>query len=194
MVTPRAIPLPASFRGSRTYLTGATLFDLLRSSTGAKKNVELKCSRLMTEAVRALEVDASKATHGGFGVFSYSADGAKRTWNLVADPAVAAPGRVPCNEMAILERSELKSGQIFVEFAEGGTGTLVENVVALNKKMIETFHSPAGKLYFTQVFMAWLPKAGTLGLKLQTHVGTKLFVSEMTMDGENFGKITFVAK
>ena len=187
------LKLPAPFRGARTYLHSTTLFDLLRKATGASRNLELRISRIIAEPVKAVAPDKAGAGPAAVGRFAYDADGQRRTLALVPDADAEAPGRVVCNEKDIMASTIVADGVARFAFRAGAPGSLIEAVVALNKKLIETLHKPSGKLYFTQAALNRLPEEGALSLRVTSHLGTRLFVSAIAVDGEELGTITFKA-
>ncbi len=187
------IPLAIPFRGNRDYLHSTTFFDALVALTGpdAGQPLSLNIYKTITEPVGAAPFDGNRAAVHG--VFAYT-DGAGNKQSLGLYPLPGggpAPGRVPCNENAIIAAATV--GEAEAEATAGPIGTLVETIVALNKTLVGTRMAGRLKPMFSTLELTRLPTVPvSVRLRIDKQLGIKLFVSTVTVDDTPVGRITFI--
>lgn len=183
------VPLQIAFKGTRPYLQSADIFNALVAVTGAKQDFLLKFTSMLStpiEAVPAGEVEAPNKAPARF-----RALGPEGEIDLVIRPAghVGSLERVPYDEDAVTCQSVIVDRAISCD--NGASATPLERMVALHKRLIHEVLKPGKKLLFTSVSLSHLPVGPNLRIELQANLGTKLFRSAVSSDGERLGEIVF---
>jgi hypothetical protein len=183
-------PLFTPLRGERDYIQGSALFDRLVAMTGARSQLCLTMHRISSQPMRAVPAASKGGTHGYFS-FRDPKDGELRYLHLEPDPDAPSPGRAGCNEAQIAASATLASGM--ARARAGAVGTLAETLVALNKLLIESIFGRDRKLLFASLELDELPPGQSLTeLRLLRSLGSRMFVSQITLDGKHAGQIVFM--
>lgn len=187
---PRHLDIP--YRGARQYLHSTTLFDALVAMVDPDPAgaLALNIYKVITEPVGVASFDGDRAAVSG--VFSYvDRAGQSVSLGLYPAPGSPPPGRVPCNEDAIIAGAEILDGRASAR--AGDPGTLVETIVALNKALVGERMAGRLKPMFSTLDLARLPALpAKVELRIDRQLGIKLFVSTVSVDDAPLGRVTFI--
>lgn len=187
---PQRLDIP--FRGSRQYLHSTTLFDALVALTDPDPSaaVALNIYKVITEPVGVAPFAGDRAAVAGTFAF-VGRDGRAAVLGLYPAPGAPAPGRVPCNEDAIIASADIADDRAGAR--AGTVGSLVETIVALNKALVGARMAGRLKPMFSTLDLARLPAVpARVELRIDRQLGIKLFVSTISVDGAPLGRITFI--
>ena len=178
-----------AFKGERTYLHSTDIFDALIAQTKVSRNLHLNIKHSLTHQIEAM--DAADCDDPNAYPARFSGEGPNGSLDIVmreTDREVAA--RVPYDEDAVIRDSRIEKSSIHGRYQS--TGTLIERLVALNKRLISDTVKPGKKLMFTSISLSeLLPHDAPLTLTLESRLGTKLFRSGIHFEQERIGEIVF---
>lgn len=191
-MNPVALPLriAAPLRGHRTYLQSATLFDILVGKTGANRNIALSFRRKVEHELVAVSAEGAAAPESHPVRFSgESADARFDLLLIEAQPLKRLDTREPYDEPAVIADSRIDGSTIF---SESGSGSVIDRIVALNKRLIAQTTAPQKVLIFSKIYLTVLPDArASLQVQLKSRLGLKLFRSTISSDHGEIGEIVF---
>lgn len=175
------IPLAVPFWGDRPYLQGAAIFGEIARNLGELTDIRFTLRKLVGEPIAL----ARSPVADPVGEFFCKSDGeAARLW-LQLDALAPAPARVPFDENALTANATERDGAITVEIHPDES--LLALIIATAKRLI----GPAGgKLIFTSVSLAQIPKAGVLTIDKVSRLGDRLIAVGIASNSTSLGKLT----
>jgi hypothetical protein len=179
-----------AFKGERTYLQSADIFDCILQHTGARQDLKIVFRRLLShqlEAIAADEVPDPEACPARF-----SGRRGTETFDLVIvdDPTKAVNGRVPYDEPRVIADATISANTISSRAGNGAS--VMERIVAMNKSLIHATVKPGKKLLFASATLKALPaRDAYLMVRLDSRLGVKLFRSSIHVDEQAAGEIIF---
>ena len=187
-MTPTRFSLSVSFKGDRTYLQSADIFNEIVAHTGAMRGLSLSFRHLLSHGLDA--IDAGSCDDPSSFPARFRGDGVKGKIDLViSETGRTISERIPYDEEAVVQDSEIAGFSI--SSRSGGDASLMERIVALNKRLIHQTLKPGKKLLFTNVILTeLLPPDAPLTLTLDAHLGSRLFRSSIH-SGVKIGEIAF---
>lgn len=183
------LPLQISFKGARSYLQSADIFNALVAETGAERDFFLKFSSMLSTPIEA--VPAKEVAEPGKAPARFRALGPKGEIDVVIRPTGhgTIADRVPYDEDAVTRESVINGRSISCD--NSTSATPLERMVALHKRLIHEVLKPEKKLLFTSVSLSHLPVHSNLRIELIANLGTKLFRSAIFSNDDRLGEIVF---
>ena len=183
------ISLDIPFKGSRTYLQSADIFNALVRATQAEGPFRLDFKKLLTTPIEA--IPASESSNPAAAPARFRASGPNGQIDLVIRPVGRGEvtARVPYDEDEVISNSVITGLEIDCNHV--GSASPIERMVALNKRLILEVLKPGKKLLFTSIALTHLPLGPNIHIKLRFHQGTKIFKSHISSAGERIGEIVF---
>jgi hypothetical protein len=178
-------------REKRTYLHSTNLFDFLVARTGAQHNLNLMFRRKIEHEIEALPAAECGDVESYSARFSADTDTGKIDLVFAEkQPLKLLQRREPYNEDAVAQGSRIEDAAIFSNHDNGAS--LIERIVALNKKLLGHISEGTKVLLFSKVSLKSLPdNKSDLKIALKSRLGMKLFRSVILANGKEIGEIVF---
>lgn len=176
------------FRGNRTYVHSTSICNHLRERFADAKRFELTMRDWMSGRVLfapLAEVPDAKAT-----LRVDLADGTSQSYGLVDDPAHPVTRREPFDEDALVADAPLDGRVMTV--AESADATFFDRLISANKALIGRTVAPGVRLIASKIALDGFPAdAGVFQVRLDSHVGTRIFRSAVLVEGDKIGDVVF---
>lgn len=176
------------FRGSRAYVHSASICNHVRERFGTASRFELVMREWMANRVLfapADEMPASKAT-----LRIDHADGSSQRYGLTDDPDHPIAERVPYDEEGLVAGAMIENRVISV--AAGRAGSFFDRMVAANKVVINQSLDPGVKLIAAKIVLDGFPQDDhSFQVRLDSHLGTRIFRSSVLIDGGKIGDVVY---
>jgi len=187
------------YKGGRDYVHGTDIFNKLAGLFDLDSQTPLSISfhkiirspsLLLSYSSRKQDLsegEGEKVAHGFFD------KGGERTHFVLAevDPGDCPGESRPYDEQSIADRSTIEGQRVLI--SDLGEYSFIENVVALNKHLLQTlFPDKDGKWLFTRVELEGVPSDdGSIELELLHNLNFKLTKTQVVCGGAPAGNIYF---
>lgn len=174
-------------KGERTYLQSADMLSHFIKRFSLEGPVKIEFRRMIHHPIYLSEDAPDQPERAG--KLSFPDGDTWRTYGIFIHEGRAITGRTPNNETEILAASTIGE-----DTASGGIdrpGNFIDTVVALNKVLVGRY-SKGRKAIFSALTLDTVPKDGTIGVNLVKKLGTKIFMSDVTWNGDKIGSLTFM--
>ena len=180
------------FLGKRTYLQGTTLFETLTGSHRQISDLSFKINRLITS--NRVRVHDGQAPEGAkiSAQMVFTADGARRTLLVTAEPPSEIIERVPYDEQALIDLACFAGDT--VTLPGPSPFTAIKTMVALNKALLLRRFPPAGpgQWFFTRIDGDFYPAGfGEMTVTCRDSLSAGAMPSVVTVDGKTLGRLIF---
>ena len=183
-------PIDIAFKGDRTYLQSADIFDSIIANTGASRNLKLQFRRILSHKIEAVDASAVDQPEACPARFTGEGDNGAFDLLIVDDPTTEIAARVPYDEPRVIRDSHIEGSQISSQ--DGQDASVMERVVALNKHLIHSTVKPGKKLLFSSANLISLPaRTAHLTVRLESRLGVRLFKSSIHVGADRVGEIIF---
>jgi hypothetical protein len=176
------------FRGARTYVHSTSICNHLRQRFGAMTRLELVMREWMDGRVRFAPLDemtGAKAT-----LRLDFADGTTQRYGLIDDPAHPVTTREPFDEDGLVAGAPLEDRVITV--AASADGTFFDRLISANKALINRSLEPGVRLIASKIVIERFPEDDkAFQLRLDSHLGTRIFRSSVLLSGDKIGEVVF---
>lgn len=173
--------------GSRDYIHGTTIFNLILKELRPDFPVQLRFNSLIRGA---LKIDAI-ASEKSDGVVSFSHGDQKTMLGLYGVPSDETIVRQPFDEEAITASTQI-DGTTASSMMTGDVSTISRFIVMYKALMASKFPDARGKWLFTGITAtAWPTSANELRLQFVNASGTRMVKSRAFVDGEEVAQILF---
>lgn len=176
------------FRGARTYVHSTSICNHLRQRFGALSRLELVMREWMGGRVLFAPLDemtGAKAT-----LRLDFADGTSQRYGLVDDPAHPVTAREPFDEDGLVAGAPLDGKVITV--AANPEGTFFDRLISANKALINRTLEPRVRLIASKIVIERFPADDqAFQLRLESHLGTRIFRSSVLSGGDKIGEVVF---
>jgi hypothetical protein len=178
-----------SFRGTRNYLSGTTIFDHLLKLYPGSKNVDLiihketsfQC-RLVNEREENND-DSLIASYKNHEIISYLYEIPDRICS-----------RYACNEREILSYITISKTRAFCPRSISNA-TFIEVIVAAYKALVSSLPSYENqRLIFARIIVEYLPQNEDLIVEHTRTLGNKFFEGSILLENQKIGKLIFGSK
>lgn len=184
-----------NFRGTRPYIHSASICNHLQTRFGAVTQFEITFKTWM--AARVIfwadpEPDAPPPDGlAPKGSFSFTgADGRRVFGGLTDDPAHPTLTREAYDEDALM--ADATRTDRVMTCPPAFNGTITERMVAANKQLILRALNPGVKLIAAKLsFARFLPDAAGFQMRLDSHLGTRIFKSSLLKDDQKIGELVY---
>lgn len=178
-----------SFRGTRRYLQGTTLFDYLIEFDPKPENLDFilaKETDSQCRIVTAREEDNDLAL-----IATYKSKGIKfyvyETLEKISD-------RRACNEQEILSLITILGTRVSCPLPIAGA-TFIEVLVAAYKALVSSLPFYKGqRLIFARLLIEHLPNNSDFVIEHRRSLGTRFFEASILVEDQNIGKLIFGSK
>lgn len=175
-------------RGNRDYLHSTSVCNHLFKRLGCNQKISITFKTWMNSRVYFSFDDTLCVPVKGNAVIT-GIDGTKRVLVFGDDGKHIATERVPYDEDGIVETAQFKGEEITIHSHPHATFT--DRAIAANKKLIHTILNPGVELIASKITLIGAPPDGPFTLRIQSHVGKRIFKSALLIDGSPFGEIIF---
>jgi hypothetical protein len=175
------------FREHRAYVHSATLCNHLAQRFPTASRFELVLRRWMDS--RVIFTPMQKADPAAAGIARIDLDGRTLILGLDDDKAHPVVARVPYDEDGLVQGAELTDEGLI---CEAGEGSFFDRMIAANKAVINRTLSPGVKLIATKIVTPGFPADDTVfRLKLDSHLGTRIFKSSLWFGDFRQGEVVY---
>lgn len=175
------------FRGPRPYVHSAAICNHLRDRFGSVDRFEITFKTWMAARVVFAPVGELADAKGQMRI---DRGGETQRYAFTDDPAHPVEARVPYDEEGLVADAAIDGAVIAV--AAGGPGSAFDRIVAANKVLINRRLDPQVKLIASKIVTTGFPADDrAFQLRLDSHLGTRIFRSALLLDGEKQGEIIF---
>jgi hypothetical protein len=176
------------FRGDRPYVHSASICNHLRQRFGTVSRLELVMREWMASRVLFAPLDEMPNAKATLRVDF--PDGAPRRYGLTDDPAHPVSARVPYDELGLVANASIEGKVISV--GVNPDGSFFDRLVAGNKALINRLLDPGVKLIATKVAVdGFLPDDAAFQIRLDSHLGTRIYRSSVLVDGDKVGDVIY---
>lgn len=176
------------FRGSRTYVHSTSILNHLRPRFGTATRVELVLRDWMAGRILFAPVEELPGAKGTLRL-SFP-DGASRRYGLLDDPAHPVTTREPFDEDGLVAGAPLHDQVMTVDVR--ADGTFFDRLISANKSLIQRCLDPAVRLIASKIVLdGFPPDDRPFQLRLDSHLGTRIFRSSVLVGGEKIGEVVF---
>lgn len=176
------------FRGSRPYVHSAAICNHLRDRFGSAARFELVMRDLM--ASRVLFAPLEDVTNAKATLRIDDHSGGTRRYGLVDDPEHPVTVREPYDEDGLVAGAVVENRVVTV--ADTSAGSVFDRMVAANKAVINQTLDPGVKLIAAKIVLDGFPADDQpFQLRLDSHLGTRIFRSSVLMNGAKAGEIVY---
>ncbi|WP_375286538.1 hypothetical protein [Sphingomonas sp.] len=176
------------FRGSRTYVHSTSICNHLRERFGPVARLELVMREWMDGRVLFAPIDGmtgAKAT-----LRLDFADGTSKRFGLTDDKAHPVTTREPFDEDGLVAGAPLEDRVITV--AANLAGTFFDRLISANKALINRSLDPGVRLIASKIVIERFPLDDqAFRLRLDSHLGTRIFRSSVLLGGDKIGEVVF---
>lgn len=181
--------LNCAFRENRTYVHSTSLCNELTERFGHYETFNLVLKGWMTNRVRFAPVDAPRPK-SGTGHVTITQDGQTYTWEMSEDIDFPVSKRDRYDEASLANVEDFIGEQIRSHPAPDAT--VFDRLIAANKVLITAKLNPGVKLIAAKVSLKKsLPNDALFDLELASHMGTRIFKSNILSDGSVCGELVF---
>lgn len=176
------------FRGTRAYVHSTSICNHLRGRFDTMSRLELVMREWMDARVLFApldEVPGAKAT-----LRLDFADGTSQRYGLVDDPAHPVTAREPFDEDGLVAGAPLEDRVITV--AANPDGTFFDRLISANKALINRTLQTGGRLIASKIVIERFPADDQpFQVRLDSHLGTRIFRSSVLRGGDKIGEVVF---
>lgn len=175
------------FREQRSYVHSASLCNHLAQRFVGASRFELVMRRWMDS--RVIFTPTSAADPSAAGVAKIDLEGRTLLLSLGDDKAYPVLTRVPYDEDGLVKEAKLTEEGLL---CEAGEGSFFDRLIAANKAIINRRLSPGVKLIAAKIVTTGFPADDTqFRLKLESHVGTRIFKSSLWIGDVRQGEVVY---
>jgi len=174
-------------KGERTYLQSADMLSHFIRRFSLRGPVKIEFRRMIHHPIYLNEDSPDHPDRAG--KLTFLNGDSWQTYGIFIDEGRPIAGRIPNNETEILAASTIGD-----DTATGGIdrpGNFIDTIVALNKVLVGRY-SKGRKAIFSSMTLDTIPRDGTIGVNLVKKLGTKIFMSDVTWNGDKIGNLTFM--
>lgn len=176
------------FRGTRSYVHSTSICNDLRERFPTASRLELVMRDWMAGRVLfapIAEVPNAKAT-----LRIDVADGGPQHFGLTDDPAHPVVTREPFDEDGLVAGAPLDDRVMTI--AANPAGTFFDRLISGNKALINRALEPGTRLIASKIVVEGFPAEDrAFQLRLDSHLGTRMFRTSVLMDGDKIGDVVF---
>ena len=180
------------FKGSRTYIHGTDIYNfLIKFFDDNISKIDLSFHSISNKNITLLS-SISDNDELNF-VFKYVDSNLEQKVIYAVENNSLIEEQYDYNEDLIYENSQLYLDEEKVSLSKNTGFTFIENIVAMNKYLLENLFEKDGKWYFTrlQLNKPILDLEGKIEIKLKSNFNFKLTKSEIYADEKVVGYIYF---
>lgn len=191
-LNPKSFHIDLAYRGSRDYLHSASIENALAALFPDATYQEIHLREWMTHRLLFRHFGDGEAV-AGKGHAIVERNGQRVRWEITEDTDYPATAREPYDEDAVPTTLDLESRRIQVGSLPGYT--VFDRLVAANKVLINRVLKPGVKLIAVKITTpGFPPDDAEVSLRLVSHVGNRIFRSEIEMNGSKCGEVLFYGK
>jgi len=184
--------LEFEFKGERDYVHGTDMVNKFLNLFQNADSLSIKIRKITTENLYLVkEINDSKLVAS---LVLNSGENNSEKFYLV-ESGTEAKGRYPYNEEELVESAQIDLDSETVEMKTDNSYTLVENIVALHKKLVTKAISSDVKWLFVELKLNLIPKKmeknDSLSINIEKKLGVKLVESGILFNNKNIGFIRF---
>lgn len=181
--------LDCPFREARTYVHSTSLCNELTNRFGRYETFTLVLRNWMSSRVCFTPVDAPRSKSGS-GHVTIRMDGQTYTWEMSEDTDFPVTNHDSYDEAALADMKDVVEEQIMSR--PTSDATVFDRLIAANKVLITAALNPGVKLIAAKVSLSkFLPTDAHLDLRLASHMGTRIFKTNILSDGSVCGELVF---
>ena len=184
-----------SFRGTRPYVHSTSICNHLQAKFGAVTQFDMTLKLWMAaRVVFWTDGEADSLPPDGLSPkanFSFTGEDGARVYGFMTDdPAHPTLTRQPYDEDALMADATVTDR--VMTCPPGAGGTITERMVAANKQLILRVLKPGVKLIASKLsFDQFLPDDATFQMRLDSHLGTRIFKSSLLSQGQKIGEFVY---
>jgi hypothetical protein len=185
--------LKFQFKGDRDYVHGTDMLNKFLDVYEDISNFSIRIKKITNRNLRILQEVSNEIIVATIVVEKKT--GLNKTFFLVEADS-NAEGRYPYNERELVSCSTIDDRQETITMTLKPSYTLIENIVALHKKLVTKLISSDLKWLFVGMEMKQIPnisKSDQATIKIEKKLGTKLIKSSVWINKNNIGSIRFSA-
>jgi hypothetical protein len=183
------------FRGARPYIHSASICNYLQAHFGAITDLDITFKVWMAARVVFWTGGAEdgtspdgRAAKGNFRCMT--PDGREVAGFFADDPDHPTLTRLPYDEDGLVSTATVEAG--LLDCPPGEAGSFTDRMIAANKLLINRMLNPGVKLIAARLKLdRFPPDDSAFRLRLDSHLGTRIFKSSLLSDGQKTGEIGY---
>jgi hypothetical protein len=178
------------FKGNRNYVHGTDMVNKYLSNKSGVKSFSIQIKKMTSKNLRITNNAVDQVVVSEFIIQNNN----KMEKDYFVETEVEASGRYDYDEEALVSEAQIKQDEKSISMDSNNSYTFIENVVALNKKLVTRLISDEVKWLFVGLELTEIPIVkddAKLLLSVIKNLGTKLVQSKIALNEKEIGTIKF---
>jgi hypothetical protein len=176
------------FKGARNYIHSTTILTEFVARFAPSGPVKLEFRQMINHPIYIAADDPEQSNR--VGKYSYMDADGWQSYGIFTDASRRVTERVACIEKDVIAASDISGDEALGEI--GRPGNFIETAVSLNKAIVGRRAGEGKKVIFSTLAVSRIPQSGKIGIHLKKNLGTKIYMSDISCDGEKIGNLTFM--